>query len=111
MTTVPTTPRVAAVGRSIAVAFSAAVMAWAAASRGDTASADGLEKIRVESMRPTTVQVAAAIDRDGVDGRVFCGYQGWFAAEGDGAGLGLNHWRMRDRTAPDGSQPSPDRRP
>lgn len=62
-------------------------------------------------MRPTTVQVAAAIDRDGVDGRVFCGYQGWFAAEGDGAGLGWNHWRMRDRTTPDGWRPAIDMLP
>jgi len=36
---------------------------------------------------------AAAIDGDGLDGRVLCGYQGWFAAEGDGAGIGWRHWR------------------
>jgi len=47
-------------------------------------------------MRPTTAVAAAAIDRDGIDGRVLCGYQGWFAAEGDGSGVGWRHWCGRD---------------
>jgi len=41
---------------------------------------------------PADPPTAATIDRDGLDGRVLCGYQGWFAAEGDGSGIGWRHW-------------------
>lgn len=37
--------------------------------------------------------VAEPIDRDGLEGRVLCGYQGWFAAAGDGCGVGWRHWK------------------
>ncbi len=34
-------------------------------------------------------------------GKVMCGYQGWFNAEGDGAGRGFVHWaKQRDSLAP-----------
>ncbi len=33
-------------------------------------------------------------------GTVMCGYQGWFAAEGDGANRGFYHWRGRDGFKP-----------
>ena len=35
---------------------------------------------------------------EGLDGRVLCGYQGWFAAEGDGAGIGWRHWKQVNRS-------------
>ncbi|MDO8587870.1 MAG: NBR1-Ig-like domain-containing protein [Armatimonadota bacterium] len=35
---------------------------------------------------------AQTVDRTTLTGRVLCGYQGWFACEGDGGGLGWQHW-------------------
>lgn len=32
------------------------------------------------------------VDRNTMTGKVLCGYQGWFAAEGDGSGMGWFHW-------------------
>lgn len=53
-----------------------------------------------------TLGYAAAepLDRNGLEGRVLCGYQGWFAAEGDGAGIGWRHWKRCDRRAADGGR-------
>lgn len=47
---------------------------------------------------------AGAVEREGLDGRVLCGYQGWFTAPGDGADLGWRHWRIRDEAAPGGTR-------
>jgi hypothetical protein len=47
---------------------------------------------------------AAPIDREGLVGRVLCGYQGWFAAEGDGAGVGWRHWMQTSGSAPAGER-------
>lgn len=33
-----------------------------------------------------------AVDTSTLAGKVMCGYQGWFNAEGDGANRGYNHW-------------------
>jgi hypothetical protein len=63
-----------------------------------------LERIRSDVMQPSQVVASTAIDREGLSGRVLCGYQGWFAAEGDGAGLGWRHWRMHDPSAPGGTR-------
>lgn len=43
----------------------------------------------------------AVIDRDGLGGKVLCGYQGWFRCPGDPAGVGWRHWSR------DGSTISP----
>lgn len=37
---------------------------------------------------------------EGLNGRVVTGYQGWFRAEGDGAGLGFQHYKKGGRFAP-----------
>ena len=42
----------------------------------------------VALMRPYAGSSAAGVDRTTLTGKVMCGYQGWFTAEGDG-GRGL----------------------
>ena len=37
----------------------------------------------------------AAVDTSTLNGKVMCGYQGWFNAEGDGAERGWVHWTKR----------------
>ncbi len=37
---------------------------------------------------------------EGLDGRVVTGYQGWFRAEGDGSGLGFQHYRKGKKFEP-----------
>jgi hypothetical protein len=39
------------------------------------------------------------VDVSTLDGKVLCGYQGWFGAEGDGAGRGWGHW-TKNRSKP-----------
>lgn len=45
-------------------------------------------------------QVARAVEHEGLRGKVFCGYQGWFRAEGDGTGLGWVHFGPGKKFAP-----------
>ena len=35
---------------------------------------------------------AAPVEREGLDGKVLAGYQGWFTADGDGTGFAWVHW-------------------
>jgi hypothetical protein len=43
-----------------------------------------------------------SVDSAALTGKVMVGYQGWFNAEGDGAGRGYNHWSRG------GAKPAPD---
>lgn len=40
------------------------------------------------------------VNRTTLYGKVVCGYQGWFAAEGDGSNRGFYHWRGRNGFKP-----------
>ncbi|MGI9176343.1 MAG: glycoside hydrolase family 71/99-like protein [Pirellulales bacterium] len=70
-----------------------------------------LGQVRATWMRPTQVVPEKKINREGLAGRVLCGYQGWFTAEGDGADLQWHHWRIRDPSRPDGTKPGIDMLP
>jgi beta-glucosidase len=49
------------------------------------------------SLRPFEGPSAQGVDRSTLYGKVVAGYQGWFNAPGDGAGMGWNSWaRMGD---------------
>ncbi len=52
------------------------------------------------SATATTGTPAISVDTRTLTGKVMCGYQGWFTAEGDGMNMGWNHWRGRDGFKP-----------
>jgi len=43
-------------------------------------------------LRPYNGPTRADVDTTTLDGKVLCGYQGWFNTPGDGSGFGFIHW-------------------
>ena len=58
------------------------------------------EQVIAETMKPYAGPVVNGVDRTTLTGKVMCGYQGWFAAEGDGSGRGWHHWQGKDGFKP-----------
>jgi hypothetical protein len=52
-----------------------------------------------DPMKPYAGPSERGVDPKTLDRKVMCGYQGWFNAEGDGAGRGWTHW-AKDRARP-----------
>jgi hypothetical protein len=48
-----------------------------------------------ETLKPWSGPAVRGVDPTTLAGKAMCGYQGWFAAEGDGAGRGWYHWKGR----------------
>jgi hypothetical protein len=69
------------------------------APRGHAADPPSREQV-VDLMRPYSGQSAHGTDRPTLTGKVMCGYQGWYTAEGDGSGRGWSHYQRRGRFAP-----------
>lgn len=46
----------------------------------------------VESLAPYEGPSTTGVDTSTLHGKVMCGYQGWFMADGDGFGVGNVHW-------------------
>ena len=54
------------------------------------------------SATPARGQAAKVVDARSLDGKVMCGYQGWFRCPGDAANMGWIHWsRDSKRIAPE----------
>jgi len=58
------------------------------------------QQVIEHTMRPFTGVSNPGVDRSTMTGKVLCGYQGWFAAQGDGVGRGWYHWAGRNGFEP-----------
>lgn len=59
-----------------------------------------MQEVVAHTMRPFTGASHPAVDTSTLNGKIMCGYQGWFTAPGDGAEKGWAHWRGRDGFRP-----------
>jgi hypothetical protein len=53
------------------------------------------EGVMEETLQPYSGPSTKGVDASTLTGKLMCGYQGWFNAEGDGAERGWNHWTKR----------------
>lgn len=72
----------------------------AAGARSGASLPENLKTIAVETMQPYHGPSHPSVDRSTLFGKVMCGYQGWFAAEGDGSERGWNHWTQSEKFQP-----------
>ena len=71
--------------------------ASAAAALGSAAQGAAMARrdVMERTMRPYDGPTARGVDPSTMTGKVLCGYQGWFTAEGDGSGRGWFHYAAR----------------
>lgn len=61
------------------------------------------EEVIERTLRPfsgSQAEPRSRVDSSTLTGKVMCGYQGWFACPGDGAGRGWYHWEKRGAFRP-----------
>src|SRR5258708_35627 len=80
---------------TIAKLAGAVWLAVGSASAIAAAQADPTREDVIAAMKPFESKASGPIDRGTLTGKVMCGYQGWFAAEGDRAGRGWRHYARR----------------
>lgn len=54
----------------------------------------------ISVMAPFAGRAAAGINRDKVEGKILCGYQGWFTTGRDAAGRGWRHYQLHGKFEP-----------
>ena len=79
---------------SVQSAGSRAIQEW-----GDPNTMDRAAVIE-HTMHPYSGPSHSGVDTQTLTGKVMCGYQGWFACEGDGAGRDWFHWSGRNGFQP-----------
>jgi len=52
------------------------------------------------TLKPFTGEHRGGVDTTTLNGKVMCGYQGWFTCPGDGSGRGWYHWQKRGAFRP-----------
>jgi|ERR1043165_7846594 hypothetical protein len=58
------------------------------------------EQVIEQTMKPYSGPSEKGVDCSTLTGKIMCGYQGWFAAEGDGSNRGWYHWNGRNGFKP-----------
>ncbi|MDQ1257865.1 MAG: hypothetical protein QG656_2473, partial [Candidatus Hydrogenedentes bacterium] len=58
------------------------------------------DEVIANTMTPYGGPSVAGVDTSTLTGKVLCGYQGWFACEGDGSNRGWFHWEWTDGFKP-----------
>src|SRR5436189_4262596 len=53
------------------------------------------DDVLAETLKPYAGPIVRGVDTSTLSNKVMCGYQGWFACEGDGAERGWVHWTRR----------------
>jgi hypothetical protein len=61
------------------------------------------DQVLAETLHPYTGTSAPGVDRSSLDGKVMCGYQGWFNTPDDGANRGWVHWTKHRGPLADGN--------
>src|SRR6516225_8351543 len=56
------------------------------------ALAAGLAESACRGLLPDCGMSRTVVDASTLDGKVLCGYQGWFNTPGDGTNFGFGHW-------------------
>jgi hypothetical protein len=63
----------------------------------------GAQASSEDPLQPYTGLSLKGVDPRTLEGKVLCGYQGWFGADGDGADRGWGHWTKNRSKSFDGS--------
>jgi hypothetical protein len=62
-----------------------------------------LDQALAETLHPYEGTTSQGVDRSSLDGKVMCGYQGWFNTPDDGADRGWVHWTKHKGLLADGN--------
>ena len=92
--------RMLAAMRAVLVLAAVALAAELTPCAGQAGEAPSRDQVIIETMHPYAGESLPGIDASTMAGKVMCGYQGWFAAEGDGLGRGWYHWHGKDGFKP-----------